>query len=100
MDTAAVSCLACPLQTGHPANPSAPRAPVGAGYEADDHFPGAALLYAEVTPVAAPSGTTGTIDLPALPVPAAVAEAAIRADTGVAPALPFSAGKASEEVCV
>ncbi len=45
------------------------------GYEAQDHFPGAALLYAdletEVAEMAAPAaGVTGTIALPAVPVSA------------------------------
>jgi spore germination cell wall hydrolase CwlJ-like protein len=69
------------------------------GYEADDHFPGAALLLAEEAPttLAAPAaGVTGTADLPALPVPAAVADAAVRAEpAGVTPALPFSLARAS-----
>lgn len=72
----------------HGAIPSAPRP---AGYEADDHFPGAALLYANEEDVIAASetaapiaGVTGTTALPDLPVPAnAVADASIR------PAAPF-----------
>lgn len=74
--------------------------PLARGYEAEDHFPGAALLYAEAqTPVAsqaAPTkGVTGTTDLPALPIPAAAANAIVTAETGVVPARPFAFGKAS-----
>ncbi|HWK36068.1 cell wall hydrolase [Sphingomonas sp.] len=68
----------------------APRAAVvAANYESQDHFPGAALLYAEdsarISEVAAPvAGVTGTIALPDLPVPQnAVIDATIR------PAQPF-----------
>ncbi|MGK6318141.1 cell wall hydrolase [Sphingomonas sp. DT-204] len=62
-----------------------PSAPRPTGYEADDHFPGAALLYANNDEIAAPvAGVTGTTELPDLPVPAnAVADASIR------PAAPF-----------
>ena len=61
------------------------------GYEADDHFPGAALLYATTpTGSSVEHGTTGTIALPPLPVSSALAdEIALRA-VGVVPALPFS----------
>lgn len=47
-------------------------APVALGYEADDHFPGAAYyqLAADETADAAPAtGTTGTVALPDTPVP-------------------------------
>ncbi|KQN80572.1 cell wall hydrolase [Sphingomonas sp. Leaf62] len=50
--------------------------PVGFGYEADDHFPGAALLLLDA-PVR--QGATGTTALPALPVPADVADTSFRA---------------------
>ena len=60
------------------------------GYEADDHFPGAALLYLAEPPPAAPSGTTGTTELPPLPIPAAAAEALAAAEPGIVPARPFS----------
>jgi spore germination cell wall hydrolase CwlJ-like protein len=72
------------------------------GYETDDHFPGSALLYAPdqaptANPTAAPAkGVTGTIALPALPVPTAVA-AAIAADAGVVAASPFSTASASSQ---
>lgn len=67
------------------------------GFEADDHFPGAALLYADVATAAPAAGVTGTIELPALPEPAQVAAAlsAAGADTGVVPARPFSTTTAS-----
>lgn len=67
------------------------------GYEADNHFPGAALIYAEAdahTPPA-PSGATGTVALPPLPVPAATAAAIVAAATGVTPARPFAMTRAS-----
>ena len=58
------------------------------GYEADEHFPGAALLYADEPARAVDSapaaGVTGTIDLPDVPVPQIVLS-----DTSVRPAVPF-----------
>jgi spore germination cell wall hydrolase CwlJ-like protein len=65
------------------------------GYDADDHFPGAALLYAAPEPAkawtAAPSrGVTGTTVLPALPLTPAQVAAALAADVGIVPARPFS----------
>ncbi|HEX8420475.1 MAG TPA: cell wall hydrolase [Sphingomonas sp.] len=67
------------------------------GYDADDHFPGAALLYAVPTggaanpATAAPAkGVTGTIALPALPLSPAAAAVAISADSGIVAAAPFS----------
>ena len=65
------------------------------GYEADDHFPGAALLYAEQATAAPAAGVTGTTALPGLPVTAAAAEAAVQANAGVVPAQPFSTGAAT-----
>lgn len=55
-----------------------------AGYEADDHFPGAALLILD----AHPRGQTGTAPLPDLPVPGQVAAAGL-ADSSVRTAQPF-----------
>ncbi|URW76045.1 cell wall hydrolase [Sphingomonas donggukensis] len=51
---------------------AAPRpSPIPVGYEAQDHFPGAALLYVD-TPLATPAkGVTGTVALPDLPPEAA-----------------------------
>ena len=69
----------------HPA-----RAPVAssaaAGYERQDHFPGAALFYAAQDAAAPATGATGTTDLPALPISAAI----IAGDDGVVAARPFS----------
>lgn len=74
---------------------AAPPLAAPTGYEADEHFPGAALLATETAPAAtdtaAPArGVTGTTALPTLPVPAAIADAALRADTGTVAAAPFS----------
>ncbi len=68
----------------HHAPPAAPL-PVVAGYEADDHFPGAALLLPNAP---APRGETGTAPLPAIPVPDHVAAADL-ADTSIRAAQPF-----------
>jgi spore germination cell wall hydrolase CwlJ-like protein len=64
---------------------SAP-APTVTGYEADDHFPGAAFYTAvdDETAMAATAGTTGTTALPDLPVP----EGAV-VDGSIQPAQPF-----------
>lgn len=73
----------------------APTIAAPTGYEADAHFPGAALLYATESPVALPptaapaAGVTGTAPLPALPIPARLAEAIVAANTGIVPARPF-----------
>lgn len=80
-----------------------PPGPAAAGYEAEDHFPGAALLYADVpapagqlAETAAPAqGVTGTTALPSLPLPVAAAAAAIQADAAGAGAAPFSMRGAS-----
>ncbi|WP_404367530.1 cell wall hydrolase [Sphingomonas sp. MMS24-J45] len=71
-------------------------APVG--YESQDHFPGAALLYAAEEEAAAPPpvqtpGATGTIALPDLPVPPEAA--VLKPDTSIRPAAPFSMARAS-----
>lgn len=57
-----------------------------AGYEADDHFPGAAQLYLASLPAppALTPGTTGTVALPTIPVPAASV-----AESGIVAARPF-----------
>lgn len=74
------------------------------GYEAEDHFPGAALIYADLPPaiaddptaVPAPAqGVTGTIALPALPVSAAQAAAIVSTESGIVAAQPFSTRAAS-----
>ncbi|MCX8477905.1 MAG: cell wall hydrolase [Sphingomonas sp.] len=54
------------------------------GYEADDHFPGAAYYTAVSDEAAAAHGTTGTTALPDLPVP----ENAV-IDSSIQPAAPF-----------
>lgn len=62
-------------------------APIAIGYEADDHFPGAAYyqLAADETALTAPAtGTTGTVALPDLPVPENAA-----LDPTLRPAPPF-----------
>jgi spore germination cell wall hydrolase CwlJ-like protein len=72
-------------------------APASAGYEIEDHFPGAALLYADdptmPTDPAPAQGTTGTTALPDLPLPPEAATTA--ADTSIRPAAPFSMAHAS-----
>jgi|GEM_PF-529339 len=96
----------------HAADDDAQPAVVRAGYEAEDHFPGAALLYATLPPgdamaaaapatrdIAAPAaGVTGTTALPDLPIPAG-AIAGIRGGgaggMGVVPAAPFRTTAAS-----
>ena len=66
------------------------------GYEAQDHFPGAAVLYiAKAPPLASPSGATGTIALPPLPISAAQAQAMVAAETGIVPARHFALGPAT-----
>ncbi len=68
----------------------APPAPPPSGYEADDHFPGAALLLVDApAPPRAAQGSTGTAPLPALPVSerAAVAD---MADGSIEAARPFA----------
>ena len=89
----------------HPAG-DPPPLPAPAGYEAEDHFPGAALLYTDVATPAGPApsgdaapapGVTGTTALPDLPVPAALASAALRADNGIVAAAPFSTRAASAQ---
>ncbi|RYD62981.1 MAG: cell wall hydrolase, partial [Sphingomonadales bacterium] len=58
------------------------------GYEAEDHFPGAAYYTAiddaQASAQAATEGTTGTVELPDMPVP----ENAV-VDTSIQPASPF-----------
>ncbi len=75
----------------HPAG-SVPPMPATVGYEAEAHFPGAALLYAaaEDMPAAAEqaapaAGVTGTIALPPPPAAAAQLSAGLQAGAGAAP---------------
>jgi spore germination cell wall hydrolase CwlJ-like protein len=67
--------------------PIAMPSPHSIGFDAQDHFPGAALLYVEAQKDLPVSGATGTVDLPATPVPA---DAPGDADGSVRPAAPFS----------
>lgn len=61
--------------------------PVATGYEAEDHFPGAAYYYAVDEQAAVSAGTTGTTALPDMPIPADAA--ALPVDGTIQPALPF-----------
>jgi hypothetical protein len=70
------------------ARPPAPPPAPAIGYEADDHFPGAAALMVDVPLPVRPQGATGTAPLPALPVPERVALADM-ADGSIRPAQPF-----------
>ena len=63
------------------------------GYEAEDHFPGAAYFYVAEESAAPGAGATGTTTLPDLPVPTQAASLA--ADASIHPALPFSTAAAS-----
>ncbi len=81
----------------HPAG--IPPMPAPAGYEAEAHFPGAALLYATAEDAPAPAeqaapavGVTGTIALPPLPADAAQLSSGVAAGSG---AMPFSTRLAS-----
>ncbi|MDQ2878606.1 MAG: cell wall hydrolase [Pseudomonadota bacterium] len=68
--------------------------PLPAGYEAQDHFPGAAPLYAIDDNAAPRAGVTGTIALPDIPLPPGAD--GLAGDAGVYPAKPFSMARASE----
>ncbi len=69
-------------------------APAPTGYEAEDHFPGAALYYAVDEDAAPAAGSTGTIALPDLPVPTGD----VPADGSIQPAQPFRlAGSATDQ---
>jgi len=64
-----------------------------AGYEAEDHFPGAALLYIADESAAPGSGATGTTRLPDMPLPAKAM--VLATDASIRPAQPFSMANAS-----
>ncbi|WCM25471.1 cell wall hydrolase [Sphingomonas sp. QA11] len=69
------------------------RAAKPVGYEAEDHFPGAAWFYiAEESPTPG-AGTTGTTRLPDMPLPPEAASLAT--DASIRPAQPFSMKNAS-----
>ena len=68
--------------------------PAAAGFEAEDHFPGAALVYAVDDDAAPAPGTTGTTALPTAPIPANAAQVE-PLDATVRPAAPFRLGAAS-----
>lgn len=68
---------------GPAAAPALPQVPP-TGFEAEDHFPGAAWYTAVSDEAAVAAGTTGTIALPDLPVP----ENAV-IDSSIQPAAPF-----------
>ncbi|MBN8809475.1 MAG: cell wall hydrolase [Sphingomonas sp.] len=86
---AVVAYYAPPPVAAHP-----PLPPIG--YESEDHFPGAALLYVAEDHAAPSAGTTGTIDIAKLAIPA---NAMLIPDLGatVRPATPFSMAGASAQ---
>lgn len=63
------------------------------GFEAEDHFPGAAYFYAADDLAAPGAGSTGTAHLPDLPIPASADS--LPADGTIHPAPPFSTRLAS-----
>ena len=65
------------------------------GYERQDHFPGAALLYAAQETAAPAVGVTGTTDLPALPMSVGAVTDALKGSGGVVPAPPFATNGAT-----
>jgi spore germination cell wall hydrolase CwlJ-like protein len=67
--------------------------PKPTGFEATDHFPGAALLYVAEDDAAPAAGATGTAALPDLPIPADALASAT--DGTIHPAAPFSLRNAS-----
>jgi len=76
------------------ARASAAASPRATGYEAEDHFPGAAYFYVAEESAAPGAGATGTTKLPDLPIPAEAA-ALTTADASIRPAQPFSMVRAS-----
>jgi len=70
--------------------------PVATGYEAEDHFPSAAYETAVDDNAAMAAGTTGTAELPDMPVPDGAPEV-FGADSSIRPARPFlSAGTGTD----
>ena len=75
--------------SAHALSPDAailPAEPPAIGYEAEDHFPGAAYYNAVEDDAAPRAGTTGTTALPDLPIPEG---AALPVDGSIQPAAPF-----------
>ena len=80
----------------HPADAIPSSGAAATGYEADEHFPGAAALYADQETAAPAAGVTGTTALPDLPIPAmAAVDPASLDESSVVPARPFAFGRAS-----
>ena len=75
----------------HPLAP--PPRPQPTGYEAEAHFPGAAMLYAVEDDGSLIGGATGTAELPDMPLPPGAAD--LPADASIHPAQPFSMRLAS-----
>lgn len=96
----AALCLAYGAQAAlraiaaHP-RPDIAAAPPAAGFEAEDHFPGAAYFYAAEDQAAPAAGSTGTASLPALALPASAATST--PDATIHPAAPFSMRAANAE---
>jgi spore germination cell wall hydrolase CwlJ-like protein len=74
--------------------PAAP-GPRPAGYETEDHFPGAAYFYVAEESAAPAAGATGTTALPDLPLPPEAQAATLVADGSIQAAPPFSMRRAS-----
>jgi hypothetical protein len=74
-------------------NAGAVAPPPATGYEADDHFPGAAYFFVGDQDAAPGAGTTGTADLPDMPIPAGAEQAGL--DATIHPAAVFSMGSAT-----
>ncbi|MEG3087981.1 cell wall hydrolase [Sphingomonas sp. PB4P5] len=70
-------------------------APRPAGYETEDHFPGAAYFYVAEESAAPTTGATGTAALPDMPLPAEAQSASLIADSSIQAAPPFSMQAAS-----
>ncbi len=72
---------------------AAPAPAPAMGYEVEDHFPGAAALYAADADAAPTAGATGTAALPDMPLPAGATD--LITDASIHPAPPFSMATAS-----
>ncbi|MEG3123905.1 cell wall hydrolase [Sphingomonas sp. GB1N7] len=101
LGVAALAALICAGMSAHATlrsiaaqdTPAAAQATHASGYEAEDHFPGAADLYAADETAAPAAGATGTANLPDVPIPATAA--ALAPDKTVTAAPPFSTRLAS-----